>query len=58
MLSQGVMLDLGVLKDCSGCRAENGLSGGVEPLMRGVRVEDEGGLGEGGGRGERERDSL
>lgn len=49
------MLDLGV---CSGCRAENGLSGGMEPLTRGVRLEDEGGLEEGGGRGERERDSL
>lgn len=52
------MLDLGVSKDCSGCRAENGLSGGMELLTRGVRVEDEGGLEEGGGRGERERDSL
>ena len=56
------MLDLGFLKDCSGCRAENGLSGGRsrcrEPLTRGVRVEDEGGLEMGGGSGDRERDSF
>lgn len=54
------MLDLGFLKDCFGCRVENGLFGGRsrcrESFIRGVRVEDEGGLEMGGGSGDRERD--
>lgn len=56
-LSEGLVVDLGSVQDCSGCGAGDGLLGGRsrqrEPLGRGVTVEDEGGLELEGGSGDK-----